>query len=91
MDKTQADAIAQALLEPDLRAQEELRRKRASVAQLMAKRGQVVWSALVGFAIGAIAAYFVGQRWALGAMWGCIVGAALGRLILELRSKSRAV
>jgi hypothetical protein len=91
MDEAQADAIAQALLGPDLREQEDLRRKRAAEAQLETKKGQVVWPALAGFVIGAIAAHFVDQRWALGAMCGCIWGATLGRLILELRTKSRAV
>jgi hypothetical protein len=41
MDKTRADAIAQAILEPDLRAQEEIRLKRAREDADLARRRRV--------------------------------------------------
>lgn len=81
MIKTQVDAIAQAILEPDLRAQDEIRRKRAAEAAQLARKRKVAWLALAGSCIGAAAAYFSGTRFSEGVIWGGLVGAVVGWLI----------
>ena len=81
MEKTQADAIAQALLEPNLRAQEELRIKRASEATQLAHKRRVAWFSLAGSAVGAAIAYSSGARFTVGIIWGGLVGFAVGWLI----------
>ena len=90
MDKSQADAVARALLEPGLRTQQEVRRQRAVAARLMARKRQAAWCALAGSAIGVVAAHFMVQRLMLGAVWGASVGAGLAWIILGLRGRSRA-
>lgn len=78
MHKTQAEAIVQAILEPDLKAQEELRRKRAKEPWWLAQRRKVASLALIGFAAGAGIATYTGQRFVSGALYGGLAGAALG-------------
>jgi hypothetical protein len=78
MDKSHADAIAQALLEPDLKAQETLRLKRAAEARQLAEKRSVAWWVLAGGAIGAVVAYAVGQRITSGVLWGCMAGSVVG-------------
>ena len=80
MDKTQADAIAQAMLEPDLRAQEELRNKRAFESAYHAWKRRVAWFTLAGCGIGAAIAYFSGVRFSIGVIWGGLAGFAIGCL-----------
>jgi hypothetical protein len=48
MDKTKIDAIGQAMLEPDLHAQDKIRKKRAAKARNVARRRQVAWFTLIG-------------------------------------------
>ncbi|HEU4670859.1 MAG TPA: hypothetical protein VFR91_09120 [Dyella sp.] len=81
MEKTRADAIVQAILEPDLRAQEELRRKRARESAQMARKRRVAWLALVGAGIGTAVAWFGGNHLSSGVIWGGLAGAGLGWLI----------
>lgn len=81
MDKTQADAIAQAILEPDLRVQEELRNKRALESAHQARMRRVAWFALAGCGIGAAIAHFGGVRVSLGVIWGGLAGSAIGWLV----------
>ena len=81
MDKTQADAIAQAILEPDLRAQEEIRLKRAREDADLARRRRVALFLLVGSSIGAVVAHYLGYRFTLGIIWGGITGSALGWVV----------
>lgn len=81
MEKTQADAIAQAILEPDLRAQEEVRAKRAAEALQLARKRRVAWFALAGSGVGAAVAYFSGDRLSLGVIWGGLAGSAVGWFI----------
>lgn len=78
MDKSQADAIARAMLEPDLKVQEELRQKRVAEDRSLADRRLVAWFSLPGFALGAAMAYFIGHRLASGAIWGGIAGSSVG-------------
>ena len=81
MEKTQADAIARAILEPDLRAQEELRTKRALEAAHHARKRRIAWFTLAGCGIGAAVAFLSGERLLLGFLWGSIAGSAVGWLV----------
>lgn len=83
MEKTQADAIAQAILEPDLRAQEDLRIKRAKEAADLARRRRVAWFTLAGAGIGAALAHFTGYRFSNGVIWGGFAGSAVGWLVMR--------
>lgn len=88
MDRTQADAVSGAILEPHLRAQdarsEEIRAKRAAEAALQARKRIAAWLALAGMAIGAAIAHYSGVRFVAGLMWGGLAGAALGMLLVWL-------
>ena len=90
MDKSQADAIARAVLEPDPRVQEDLRRRRALEARWLADRRQVAVFLLVGFAIGALIAYLIGERFTAGGLWGGMAGGALGWALVWWRSRRGA-
>ena len=83
MEKTQADAVAQAILEPDLRHQEELREKRALETAQLARQRRVAGFALAGSAIGAAIAYFLGERFTFGVICGGFAGSALGWLVMR--------
>ena len=58
MEKNQADAIAQAILEPGLKAQEEILSKRAADAAKLSLQRRIAWFGLAGFAIGAVVGHF---------------------------------
>ena len=86
MDRSQAEAIAQAILAPDLEAQEALRRKRAKEAWWLIEKRKVAWFILVGFAVGAAIAHFVGERFNAGGLWGAISSGAIGWLWVGWRN-----
>ena len=90
MDNTQVDAIAQAILEPNLRAQEEIRNKRAVKALNVASRRQVAWFMLVGGGIGGVAAYCIDMHITRGILVGGFAGSFLGWFVVWLRGMSRA-
>ena len=90
MEKQQAEAIAQAILEPDLKVQTELRRKREAEHRSLAFRRFIAAFVLMGFAIGAAVAYFAGERFTLGGIWGGMVGAAVGWAVGAWRDRRRA-
>jgi len=81
MDKTQAEAIAQAILAPHQQVQEEIRKKRAEEAAQLARKRRVAWFALAGCGIGAAIAYLGGGRFTIGVIWGGLVGSAIGWLV----------
>lgn len=83
MDKTQADAAADALLEPQLKAQEAFRRKREVEARRLAERRKTAWLMLLGGAVGAAAAYATGERITKGLLWGCVGGSVVGFLLFQ--------
>ena len=58
MDKSRADAIAQAILEPDLKAQAERNRKRAVEAVKLNMQRRLACSGLAGFTIGAAVGHY---------------------------------
>lgn len=80
MEKIQADVIAQAILEPDLRAQDEVRRKRAAEAVRLARKRRIAWFALAGSCAGAAVAFFGVTRFSLGVIWGGLGGSLVGWL-----------
>lgn len=89
MDRTEADAIATALLGPATQAQQEKRRaleeKRARESQIQANKRRVALFMLIGAAIGAAVAWQLSQRPIQGLTWGGLAGAALGWLSVWLR------
>ena len=85
MEKQQVEAIAQAILEPDLNAQAELRRKRTAEERSLAVRRFIATFVLVGFAIGAATALVLGERFTVGGLWGGIGGVSPSQV-----SRSRA-
>ena len=90
MDKSQADAIARAVLEPDPKVQAALRRKRELEARDLADKRRVAVFMLVGFAIGALIAYLVGERFTAGGLWGGIAGGAVGWALVWWRNRRGA-
>ncbi|MCD9087254.1 hypothetical protein [Stenotrophomonas sp. SY1] len=89
MEKTQADAIARAMLEPRTEAREDIRRRRAAQAQWLHRKRQVAWFALAGTGVGAVAAYWLDQQLGGGLVYGALAGAAMGWGVLWLRGRSR--
>lgn len=89
MDKSQAEAIAEAILEPDKKAQEEIRRQRHSATQGLARRRKVAWFALVGAILGAGVAQLMGHRFPDGILWGGLSAAGVGWLFVTGDSTAR--
>lgn len=85
MDKLQADAIAQAILQPDLKAREDIRHRRATEERSLADRRLVAWFSLPGSALGAAVAYVIGSRFSYGVIWGGIMGGAIGWAVVWWR------
>lgn len=90
MDKQQAEAIVQAVLEPDMKAREEMRSKREAEARSLRISRFVSAFVLVGFAVGAMVAYAIGERFTNGGLWGAIGGAVVGRTAAALCDRRRA-
>lgn len=91
MDKSQADAIAEAILEPGLKEREVRRRKRAAEQRSLADRRVVAWFAFPGFVIGAAVAHFSGERFSSGVIWGGIAGAVVGWAVVGWRRRRRRI
>ncbi|WP_305804663.1 hypothetical protein [Stenotrophomonas sp. YIM B06876] len=89
MDKTQAEAIAQAILEPDLRAREEFVRKREKQAVALARQRKVARAALAGAAMGIAGAYLLGGHIVTWALQGSIFCGLLAQLGAWLGGRSR--
>lgn len=84
MDKAQAEAIANALLGPDMKAQEAARQRyRARELGRMRSR-KVAWFAAAGALVGAIGVAIAGGRFFDGVVWGAPVGAIVGWLVVRL-------
>ena len=81
MDKNQADAIAQAILEPDLKVQEELSRKRAADAAKLIMQRRLAWFGLAGFALGAVVGYYAFDKINPYGLAGLCVAVLIGRLM----------
>ncbi|KAB7766798.1 DUF3040 domain-containing protein [Xanthomonas maliensis] len=87
MDDLQADAIARAILQPDPRLQEALRRKRAAEQRRRADGRLVAGMALLAMAIGALVAQWNGAGIAVGVMWGAVIGGLIGRAMASWRRR----
>ena len=81
MDRNQADAIARAILEPDLTVQEESSRKRAAAAAKLAKQRRLAWFGLAGFAMGAAVGYYAFGRLAPYGLVGLCAAVLVGHLV----------
>lgn len=81
MDGKQADAIAQALLAPRFDVLAARERRRAAEAAQLARKRHVAWFAVAGWGVGAVIAYLAGEGFALGVVWGGLVGSAIGWLV----------
>lgn len=86
MNKGQAGAAAQALLDPELQAQEAVRRQRARKQAIRARQQRVAMWGLVFAVAGAGVAYLCEQRWLFGALAGALVGYLLGWMFTRRRS-----
>jgi|GEM_PF-758560 len=89
-DAARAEAIARAILEPDMRAQQERAERRAAWARDQARRRKAASFALVGVVIGAGVAVWQGQQIGRGALWGGLAGSAFGWMIGYLGEHVRA-
>jgi hypothetical protein len=87
MDRTQADAIAEALMLPEPLAQLQRERTRAAQARSLAQRRWVAGISLPCMAIGALVAHFNGQHFAHGIVVGGLIGGALGRALCWCRER----
>jgi hypothetical protein len=76
MDREQANAAAQALLDSELRAQDEAQRTVALQQARKARQRRMAIGGLMFAAGGAVVAYLCDQRW----LYGAIVGASVGYL-----------
>ncbi|MFC4728265.1 hypothetical protein [Coralloluteibacterium thermophilus] len=78
MERKQMDAIVRAVLEPDTRVQDEIRRKREAEALRLARQRKVALLMLAGALAGGVVAHLVGARFSQGILWGGIAGSVLG-------------
>ena len=81
MGKEQAGAIARAILEPDLQAQEALQSKRAAEAADLAHKRRVAWISLLCMAAGAAIAYLTHRRVVGGVLFGAMGGFVVSLLL----------
>lgn len=81
MDENQADAIARAILEPDLKAQEQLRQRRAREATALTVQRRAAGIALVGMAIGGTIGHFAFGEFSRYLLVGGLVAYLLARLV----------
>ncbi len=81
MDKTQAEIISQAILEPALRAQDEATQNREKAARVHARNQHLAWFCFSGFGLGAAIAHFSSFPLVTGALAGVVAGSLVGWLI----------
>ena len=79
--KNRAEAIVQAVLQPDACAQEEISKKRGIEQADLARKRRVAIFMLIGSAIGVGIAYSLGQGLSEGVVWGGIGGSIVGRAV----------
>lgn len=90
MDKQQAEAIAQAILQPSLDEREKLRQKREARQRSLADRRVAALFMISGFAIGALVAYWTGHRFSEGIFWGGPAGSLVGWMVVWWRRRRSA-
>jgi hypothetical protein len=90
VEKYQASAAAQALLEPDLRGQDERRAEKRGQQAVVARQRQLACFSLAGIACGIAIAYYLEVRVARGIIWGGIAGATVGLFVRWLQDRAAA-
>ncbi|MCD9030792.1 hypothetical protein LDO32_03460 [Luteimonas sp. Y-2-2-4F] len=75
MSKTQAGAIARAIMESDLQAQGEIRATRAVEVARLKRQRKIAVCTLVDSACGAVAAYLLTVRFTTGIIWAGLAAA----------------
>ena len=79
INKDQAEAILEAILAPDLKAQDDYRKKIQADKAKVAEQKRSVRFALIGCAVGAVVGYFIfGHLFYSGAAGG-LLGAVVSR------------
>ncbi len=81
MERTQSDAIAKAILGPDLRTQEQIRQKRIAETAYLSRKRKVAWLALAGSGFAAGIAYLIGVQFPIGVVWGGLASSIVGWLV----------
>lgn len=76
MKRTQAGAIAQAILAQDSNRQAEARRRLAVEAAYLSRKRKVAGFALAGSAVGAVVAYLSSSDISVGVIWGGLASSA---------------
>jgi len=90
MDEHQADVVAEAILEPNLKAQAADRRQlQARAGRAAAHRNETLYF-IVGYVAGAAIGYFVFGRIASYGIVGGFVGMLVGGLIARLANRAAA-
>lgn len=80
-DRSQADAIAQAVLQPDLDVQHALQQRRAREALQLARQRRAAAVALVGMAVGGTAGQLVFGAFSRGVIVGGVLAYLVARLL----------
>lgn len=88
MTPTQADAIAQAILQPDNKRGAVQQRQRAQAQHLARQRVAVTFS-MAGMALGAVAAIWLPMAYSQGMMVGGALAFLLAHLWLAWRERRR--
>lgn len=81
MDRIQAEAIVTAMLEPDLKIQQELQQKRAREARQLIVQRRHAGFVLAGFAAGIAVGYPIGGFNSADGLMGAMAGVAVSALI----------
>ncbi|KIQ97227.1 hypothetical protein [Lysobacter sp. A03] len=90
MDKHQADAVSEAILEPSLKAQAaDLRQLQARAGRTADQRNQALYF-IVGYVAGAAIGYFAFGRIASYGLASGFVGMVFGALVARLANRAAA-
>ena len=87
MDKTQADAIITAMLEPDLMIQQEIQRKREREAGQLGVQRRRAGFVLAGFAAGIAIGYPMGGFDSRHGLMGMAAGLLAGAMVERMRKR----
>lgn len=91
MDKAQADAVAQVILEPHVQELAKRKNKRAAEFERREKLRNLSSFAVFGLIIGYAVTYFTDKNVGVGALCGLSIGLTLGRLVTWIRSRRSSI
>ncbi|THF64659.1 hypothetical protein E6C76_11430 [Pseudothauera nasutitermitis] len=91
MNKAQADAVAQAILEPHVQELDKRKNKHAAEFERREKLRDLSSFAVFGLIIGYAVASFTDESIGVGALCGLSIGLALGRLVAWMRSRRSSI